>query len=101
MKKTIILLLALASASPALAQSASGHAGHGDSPAPADHAAHGQTAPQGATPPAPDAPAAHAMDCCKYDAAEPCQMPCCARMRQEASADAAPPADRPAEHSGH
>lgn len=101
MNKTIIVLLALASASPALAQSASGHAGHRDPPDAADHAAHGQTAPQRATPPAPDVPTAHAMDCCKEDAAQPCQMPCCARMRQQAGADTASSSDRPAEHSGH
>ena len=101
MKKTLILLLALASASPALAQSAQDHAGHGNAPAPASHAQHGQTTPDGSAPSAPVTPAAHAMDCCKEDAAEPCQMPCCARMRQQAATDAAAPADRPAEHSGH
>ena len=83
MKKMIILLVALASASPVLAQAAPEHSGHSEAPASAPHAEHQGTAPTAPT--TPDAPAAHAMDCCKEDAAEPCAMPCCARMRQQAA----------------
>ncbi len=99
MKNMIILLVALATASPVLAQAAPGHSGHGEAPVAAPLADHQGTAPT--APATPVAPAEHAMDCCKEDAAEPCAMPCCARVRQQAgnSDGAATPA--PAEGPAH
>lgn len=115
MKITLSLVLALAVATPVSAQTGPGHSGHAESGAaaatdaapPMAHAAadHGAAATPHEGHGAMAAPAGGAeagMACCKEEPAEPCTMPCCARMRQQAgNADgSAVPAPAPADEHG-
>lgn len=115
--KLLLSVIALAFATPALAQNASAdqHAGHAHQapqptpPAPiactAEHAAmgHCKLSPRPAAPTGQQAGQGHDDDCCKKDANG--KMACCEKMRaagkDRCGEDGKPPVNPQSDHSGH